>query len=88
MSIMNPQHLSFNRGIFKNLKAVVRNWAIKEVWIYVFTAGVLKPDLKEIGANGVDVPEEYYKVIYDPTGTQKMIALVLPNQKGTKHLED
>jgi len=88
MSNMSPQSPSFNRGIWKSLEATVRNWAIQEGRIYVVTAGVLKPDLREIGYNGVDVPEQYYKVIYDPTGQQKMIALVLPNTKGTKPLED
>ncbi len=52
------------------------------------TAGVLEPDLDAIGTNRVSVPREYYKVVYDPTGTEKMIALVLPNQKGMKPLEE
>lgn len=88
MSNMSPQHPSFNRGIWKSLEATVRNWAIEEGRIYVVTAGVLSRGLQEIGSSGVDVPQRYYKVVYDPTGAEKMIALVMPNQKGTKPLEE
>ena len=79
---------AFNRGVWKNLEAVVRNWAITEVRIYVVTAGILTASDSTIGANEVTVPSQYYKVIYDPTGMGKMIALILPNEKGTKKLEE
>ena len=52
------------------------------------TGPILRSVRGKIGSNVVSVPDEYYKVIYDPTGTPKMIAFVLPNQKGTKGLEE
>jgi len=87
MSNMSPQEPSFNRGIWKKLESTVRNWAVKEDTIYVVTGGVLSSSKGSIGPNRVTVPEYYYKVIYDPTGEKKMIALVLPNKKCTKHLQ-
>ena len=87
MSNMSPQHPSFNRGIWKKLEAIVRNWAIQEGRLYVVTGGVLASNIGSIGTNGVTVPAHYYKVVYDPTGEEKMIALVLPNEKGTKPLQ-
>jgi endonuclease G len=87
MSNMSPQEPSFNRGIWKNLEATVRNWAVREGEIYVVTGGILSGAKGKIGTNGVTVPKYYYKVVYDPAGEQKMIALILPNQKGTQPLQ-
>jgi endonuclease G len=87
MSNMSPQEPSFNRGIWKNLEATVRNWAVQEGEIYVVTGGILSEAKGKIGTNGVTVPGYYYKVVYDPTGDKKMIALVLPNEKGTRPLQ-
>lgn len=83
LSNMSPQDPSFNRGIWESLEATVRSWAITEGMIYVVTAGVLTSNKGKIGASGVTVPQYYYKVIYAPKGQGKMIALVLPNEKGT-----
>lgn len=86
MSNMTPQDPSFNRGIWKSLEATVRNWAVNEKEIYIATGPVFENNLGTIG-NGVTIPGSYYKVIYDPTDEEKMIALVLPNRKGEKQLE-
>lgn len=34
------------------------------------------------------MPREYFKVIYDPTGDEKMIALVLPNESSKNQLNE
>lgn len=86
MSNMSPQVPSFNRGIWKRLEDNVRAWADKEGSIHVVTGPVFKDRLGFIGPNRVTVPGYYYKAIYDDTGDQKMIALVLPNKKGEKQL--
>ena len=72
----------------EEIEATVRNWAITEGSIYVVTGGVLTTNLRSIGTNQVTIPKYYYKVIYDPTGDQKMIGLILPNQKGQGQLQD
>lgn len=86
LSNMSPQHPSFNRGIWKKLEAVVRNWSVELGEIYVVTGGVLTSNMGSIGTNKVRVPNYYYKVVYDPS-EPKMIGFVLPNEKGTQPLE-
>lgn len=85
MSNMSPQEPSFNRGIWKKLEGKVRDWALEED-TNVVTGGVLTSSKGAIGANEVTIPKYYYKVIYDPTDEQKMIALILPNEKSNEQL--
>jgi endonuclease G, mitochondrial len=87
MSNMSPQKPSFNRGIWKKLEAKVRKWAITEGRIYVVTGGVLTSNKLKIGVDGVSIPKYFYKIIYDPNGQGKMIALLLPNEKGRNPLQ-
>ena len=87
MSNMSPQKPSFNRGIWKKLEAKVRKWAITEGRIYVVTGGVLTSNKGKIGVDGVSIPKYFYKIIYDPNGQGKMIALLLPNEKGRNPLQ-
>jgi len=87
MSNMSPQTPSFNRGIWAKLETVVRNWAMTEDSIYVVTGGILTSFKAKIGSNGVNVPQYYYKVVYDATEPVKMIALMLPNEGSTKPLQ-
>jgi endonuclease G len=79
MSNMSPQVPSFNRGGWKRLESLVRSWAEKDE-LYIITAGILKESLSKIGANGVSVPEYFYKVIYVPSSS-KMIGFLMPNTK-------
>jgi len=79
-SNMSPQKPAFNRGIWKDLEEQVRLFAIAEGEIYVVTGPILpKEETITIGPNQVTVPTHYYKVIYDLTPQQKMIAFILPN---------
>jgi endonuclease G len=87
MSNMSPQKPSFNRGIWKKLEAKVRKWAITEGRIYVVTGGILTSNKGKIGLDGVSIPKYFYKVVYDPKGQGKMIALLLPNEKGRNPLQ-
>ena len=84
LSNMSPQKPSFNRGAWKNLETVVRNWALKYDKIYVVTGPILDNPIGTIGVNEVTVPRAYYKVVYVPN--EKMIALVMPNEKIDKPL--
>ena len=89
MSNMSPQKPQFNRGIWKDLEAQVRQFAITEKDIYVVTGPILpKTKTVTIGANKVTVPAHYYKVIYDRTPPEKMIGFILPNEGSNKRLQD
>jgi endonuclease G len=88
LSNMSPQVPAFNRGIWKSLETIVRDWAIEEDSIYIVTGGILSHPLGFIGPDRVSIPSMYYKVIYDLTGEKKMIAFILPNEIGSKPLPD
>jgi len=81
MSNMSPQLPGFNRGKWKQLEGQVRRWLQKEDTLHVITGPILTDSLGSIGINKVTIPSYYYKVIYDPTGAQKMIAFIMPNEK-------
>ena len=88
MSNMSPQRGEFNRGIWKDLESQVRYFAISEGDIYVVTGPILpvKKTLT-IGTSKVTVPERYYKVVWDRTPPEKMIAFILPNAGSSKSLQ-
>ncbi|MDD4148442.1 MAG: DNA/RNA non-specific endonuclease [Bacteroidales bacterium] len=81
-SNMSPQEPSFNRGIWKKLETEVRCYVEYLDKIYVVTGPILVDGLTEIGDNGVDVPEEYYKAALFVSDTcVEAIAFVMPNKK-------
>ena len=89
MSNMSPQKGEFNRGIWKDLEAQIRSFAISEKDIFVVTGPILpKTKTITIGANKVTVPDAYYKVVYDRTPPEKMIGFILPNAGSSKSLQD
>lgn len=85
-SNMSPQDPSFNRGIWKLLEGLVRDWAVNEGSIYVVTGPIFGQDQPTIGPNQVTVPEGYYKAIlyYLPSqpAEAKAIGFILPNERG------
>ena len=79
-SNMSPQVPSFNRGIWKNLEALVRDWAYQYDTVYIMTGPVLEKGLTQIGPNGVSVPKLYYKAVLDMhSSPHKCIGFLLPN---------
>jgi endonuclease G, mitochondrial len=82
-----PQLPEFNGGIWNRLEQKVRYWALRYDGVYVVTGGVLKSSAKTIGEEKVVVPEYFYKIVLDnSSGTYKMIAFLIPNQKSDKPL--
>lgn len=79
MSNMSPQKPQFNRGKWKILEEQVRAWAHKEGKLYIVTGPVLVEGLPTIGPNQVSIPKQYYKIVYDMTTPQKVIAFLMPN---------
>ncbi len=80
-SNMSPQLPGFNRGVWKRLEELVRDWAKSHEHIYVVTGPVLTtPELPTIGENAVAVPRYYYKVIIDYTEPEwRGIGFVIEN---------
>lgn len=80
-SNMSPQLPSFNRGIWKSLEELVRNWAVQYDDIYIVTGPVLENALPCIGANKVSIPKYYYKVVLDrDSDSFRTIGFILPNK--------
>lgn len=88
-SNMSPQVPGFNRGIWKNLESLVRDWAVENKDIYVVTGPVFSPGDISIGKNKVDVPKYFYKVILDYSMPDiKGIGFILPNASSNAPLQN
>lgn len=85
---MSPQEPRFNRGIWRKLEKLVRNFAVNNEAVYVVTGPVLEKGIvKSIGSNQVGVPGKYYKVILDYQKPEfKAIAFLLPNKGSSRKL--
>lgn len=86
MSNMSPQVPAFNRGIWSQLEDQVRDWVGNNDTLFIVSGGILSDSLPEIGTNQVSVPELYYKIVLDLSPEPRIIAFLLPNQKGDKPL--
>ena len=84
-SNISPQVPSFNRGIWKELEALVRDWVDSEGDMYIVTGPILKDSLGTIGDNKVTIPKSFYKVIYC-NQKEKMIGFIIPNKKSNDYL--
>lgn len=82
-----PQTSKLNRGQWKNLEQLTRNWAIDNGAVEVFSGVVPGKSLPPLGASKIMVPANCYKIVldYSEPGV-KAIAFVMPNQD--KALDD
>ena len=88
LSNISPQNPAFNRGIWRELEALVRSWANLHDELFVVTGPVLSEQLSSIGPNRVSVPERYYKVILDlRMPIIAGIGFILPNGPANKPIE-
>ncbi|MFY0689676.1 MAG: DNA/RNA non-specific endonuclease [Cyclobacteriaceae bacterium] len=85
MSNMSPQAPSFNRGIWKNLEALIRNWSLANDKDLVVTGGILTETCGSIG-HGVTVPCSYYKIYVD-LEKMKGIGFVLKNEASSEPIQ-
>lgn len=86
-SNISPQDPEFNAGIWNELEQAVRHWANKYDGVFVVTGGILKGNLTTIGQERVAVPDQFYKIVYDP-GNEKMIAFLMPNKNSGAPLRE
>jgi len=86
LSNMSPQKGSLNRGRWKDLEALVRDWAVANEEVYVITGPIIRPNHATIGSNKVTVPQWYYKIVLDVKSPGlKGIAFLMPNRKAEKN---
>jgi len=80
MSNMSPQTPGLNRNTWACAEEFTRDVAIREGSVFVVSGPVVTNQApRVIGRNKVVVPDAFYKVIYDETPPEKMIAFVMPN---------
>ena len=85
-SNISPQKFSFNYGGWLKLENQVRSWVLSEGEMYVVTGPIFTNPIESIGSNSVTVPRYFYKIVYSKSH-DKMIGLVMPNQKITSDLK-
>ncbi len=87
LSNMSPQEPSFNRGIWRSLESLVRDWAVAKGSLQVVTGGIFTSVKERIGRNRVSVPGSYYKILFDNNPSEPtMIAFVLAQtEKAANH---
>ncbi len=88
MGNMSPQEPGFNRGVWKRLENLFRQWTTTRDSIYVVTGGVLTVVKDTIGTNGVTVPAGYYKIALHVATDTTAIAFLLPNASSKAPLTD
>lgn len=80
LSNMVPQvGKDMNRGIWKDLEAAVRLWAVRRGVVFVYTGPIYDTKYRSVGPGRVAVPNALYKIVYDPD-TRESIAFIMPNQ--------
>lgn len=75
-----PQTTELNRGEWKVLEELSRNWGKEYGEVIVISGPVLEPNLKTLGENRIPIPKLFYKIILrHQDQTYKTIAFLLPN---------
>lgn len=87
LSNMSPQRPGFNRGIWKNLEEQVRDWAVSEQELLIVCGPVFTTHSTWLGPDSVEVPDYYYKVVFDVSKPDvKAIGFILPNKRSKEPL--
>lgn len=81
-SNISPQHPSLNRGKWRSLEEMVRQWAIEFGTVYIVSGPLFMDSIKYIGNNQVAIPSHFYKAVLVYTKQYKQsIGFILPNEK-------
>ncbi len=84
---MSPQEPGFNRGIWRELEELMRDWAVEAGSILITTGPILEEGLPSIGENQVSIPKSYYKVIIDYTEpVLRGVGFIMDNKKSSEPL--
>ncbi|MAT53391.1 MAG: DNA/RNA endonuclease [Saprospirales bacterium] len=90
MSNISPQRSGFNKGVWRELEELTRDWAKKFDHLYVVSGPVFtSSNPEQVGRNDVSVPDAFFKVLLDLTEPElKGIAFLIPNQTTDVPLEE
>lgn len=68
---MAPQDVELNNGAWNDIEQATRHYVQRaEGSVYVFTGPVFSSETQTIGASAVQVPQYFYKLVYDPSNGQ------------------
>lgn len=87
LSNMSPQHRAMNAGIWADIEKFVRYTVNVEKDVYVITGPIFGKSPKTIGLSQVAIPDAYYKIIYDTTPPEKMVAFIVPNNRSNQPID-
>ena len=88
MSNITPQSGTMNRGRWATLETLVRAWAKEGDETIIVSGPILKDGLPRIGATGVSVPEDHYKVLLrTKNGKQSAIGFLMGKNPAARDLE-
>jgi endonuclease G, mitochondrial len=89
MSNISPQESGFNKGVWRELEELTRDWAKRFKHLYVVTGPVLSQPIKFwIGESQVAVAPSFYKVLLDLSEPEvKAIGFIVPNETSTERIE-
>jgi len=89
LSNIAPQDPGFNKGVWRELEELTRDWAKRSQHLYVVTGPVLTQPIRFwIGENQVAVPPLFYKVLLDLNGPEKKaIGFIIPNDTSVDRIE-
>lgn len=80
-----PQNANLNSGLWNSIEVDCRRWARKYGDVYIVCGPVfMKREHETIGANGVFVPEAFFKVVLCLNGTPKALGVICRNTDGNK----
>lgn len=81
LSNISPQHREMNAGIWNDIEKFVRYTVNVERSLYVITGPIFDSNAPVIPTKRIPIPSAFYKIIYDATPPEKMIAFLVPNRR-------
>jgi DNA/RNA endonuclease G (NUC1) len=82
LSNMTPQSPALNRGLWRYLEELVRDYAKKYGVVYILTGSILQEPVQTVPSGRVGIPSRYYKTLLrlDANGTiTAALSIYLPN---------
>lgn len=88
MSNICPQNKNLNKGDWKELEELGRDWAMLYNSIYIVCGPIVESDYKTIGENEVAIPKAFFKVFLRKTNDKwSAIGFYFENKAGNKDLK-